>query len=117
MWDECVFNKIKQEAQDTYLVHTRCEAQSEGEKRGIGKFWEENLQYQIVDGYKLVVTTKPHTPPTDGELRPIHLRMFRWGRMIFWPKMFRRLRPIHLRMFRWGRVIFWPKMFRHHITR
>lgn len=58
MWDECVFNKIEQEARDTYLVHTRCEAQAEGEKVGIGIFWEENLEYQIVNG-QLVVTTIP----------------------------------------------------------
>ena len=60
VWDICLFDKIEQEGSATYLVHARCEAQFEGGGGGTGKFWIENLEYQIIDG-QLVVTTIPET--------------------------------------------------------
>jgi hypothetical protein len=58
-WDECVFDKIEPEG-SAYLVHMRCEAQSEGGGGGIGIFWTLNVEYKIVDG-RLVVTMIPET--------------------------------------------------------
>jgi hypothetical protein len=58
-WDECAFDKIEQEG-SAYLVHMRCEAQSEGGGGGIGIFWTLNIEYKIVDRL-LVATIIPET--------------------------------------------------------
>jgi hypothetical protein len=49
----CEFDKIEKTASGAYLVHANCKGQS-----GIEGEWEENLEFQIIDGY-LVITELP----------------------------------------------------------
>jgi hypothetical protein len=57
IWDDCKSDKIEKTSSDTYLVHARCEAQSEGDDRhGIGVFWNENLEFEIIEEGLLKIT-------------------------------------------------------------
>jgi len=48
-WGGCVFQRIEQVDKETYLIHVRCELQSDFGV-GLGKFNEENQIYQLVNG-------------------------------------------------------------------